>query len=209
MHRKNNLIKCFLICLAIVSLTSCTSTRLISAWEPNTMDQFAPGKILVTGMSDDMEKRVMFENAMAEALKQKDMVAITSISLIPDLKNMNNDSVIAEAKNQGIDFVMMTRIVEIGVKDVYVPDYNPILTGYYSDNRNNYGEIHKYQRTVCMKQQHVILRSEIFNSKTGELIWSGISDTIKPDSQLTAQEALLSITSTISGELMMVSSHSS
>ena len=56
MHKKNNLIKCFLICLAIVSLTSCTSTRLISAWEPDTMDQFAPGKILVTGMSDDMEK---------------------------------------------------------------------------------------------------------------------------------------------------------
>ena len=118
-------------------------------------------------------------------------------------------SVIQIADIKGIDFVMITRIVEIGVKDVYVPDYNTILTGYYSDNRNNYDEIHKYQRTVCMKQQHVILRSEIFNSKTGELIWSGISDTIKPDSQLTAQEALLSITSTISGELMMVSSHSS
>lgn len=209
MKKQSNLIKFVLICLTALSLASCTNTRLISTWETGMIDQFSPEKILIAGISNDLEKRIMFESALAEAFKQRGVDAVPSSSLFPELKNIDEGSVIAEAENQGIDFVMITRIIEIGVNNLYVPEYNPILTGYYSKERNDYGQIQKYQKTTCVSQHHVKLRSDLINSATGDVVWSGVSDTMKPDSQPTAWEALLSITSTISEELIALKSHSS
>ena len=205
--RKNALINYIVVCLAVLFIASCTSTRLVSTCNPDRIGQCASEKLLVAFMPDETADRDMVEKAMARALKQKNIEADPCAAVMPELKNCSKDSLISEANEQGIDFVMIMELAEVGVKDTLVEEYNPILTG-YAWNGNTYNEIMKYQKIIRVKEKHIELESSLYDTGTGEKIWYGVSDTVKPDSEIAFEDILPSVTSTLSEELILLSESS-
>ena len=208
MKSKSILIKYFVMFgMAVLLMASCGGTRsnLMSEWDSTSVNRLSSGKIMIAGLTDEMDRRMLYENALAEAFEKKGIAAFPSYSLISKATHLNKDAAIDEARKYGIDFTLTTSVIKIGLSDISVPVYEPLLTGYFSADRNYYGQIEKYLKNELVKHHEVKLESNIYDTATGRLIWTGVSDTINPDSKVAAEDIIPSITGIISEEVVFLS----
>ncbi len=200
MNSNKKYIPCAFLCLAVLTLTSCTSTGMVSTWTDMGSPQPSMEKLLIVGVADRQENRALFEETLAKELGQKGFETVKSTALIPESENLDTQTVLAEAKKQGIAFVMVTRILEIGEKETLVPEYNPILWAYESGG-NAYGALNKFHKTRQITEKYVKLQTNLYDTKADKMIWSAISETQNPGTALSAKDVIDSVCATVSEEL--------
>ncbi len=192
-----------MILLAVLMLTSCASTRMVSNWSDIGSQQPLAKKLLIVGAADDLKIRTLFEETLAAEFTQKGIQVVKSTDSMDGL-NPDADTALAEAHRQGIDFVLLTQVVEIGEKDTWVPEYNPILHAYESGG-NYYGMLEKFRKNRRVPEKFVKLQTRLYDAETKKVIWSAVSETTKPDSTLTATDVIESVCTIISERLQPTS----
>ena len=78
--KKNNLICLLLLVLAAMNY-SCTSTRLVDEWKNPTIDTLFVSKILIVGMTSNLEARKKFEKQLKKEYEAKGIEAVMSLDL--------------------------------------------------------------------------------------------------------------------------------
>jgi len=175
--------------LLIVSvLGGCSKTSVTGVWKKSDYAEQPLNSILVVALTGDQHNKTLWENIMADKLNQNGLSALTAVSSFPGDPKITEDEIMKYVKQQGIDGVLVTRLVDTKKEEVYYPPSG----GYYGGNYGYYNRFGSYYphaydtvyTTPGRTTTHttVLLETNLYLASTQELIWSMSSDTFDPRS---------------------------
>jgi hypothetical protein len=155
-------------------VSGCASLTVDSTWRDPTYQGPPFVNVLVVGSTDDAENRRIFEDSIVSELKNRGVNAVASHTLIPRERDITRDKVVEAVKASGSDSVLSTRLVGIETRATRVSvaqsgAANIDLYSYYSPLES--------QPTVQQDYQIVNLETNLFDGKTGKMVWWGRSQT--------------------------------
>ena len=175
---------CFLI-------IACGGTKLIKT----QVDKDRRGKpvksLLVIGVTYDQAVRRSFEDKMAAHLQAAGVKAVTSIDTIPisEKQQLEKDKVLEVVSEFGNDAVIVTHLVYTADKEVITRDF--------STARSNFGFLWSYGNVYTpgysSASATIKLITNLYDVPTEKLIWSGESETTKPESLDQTIDAVINV----------------
>ena len=158
----------------IFLMVSCAGTDLTQTQVDDAYKGKPVSDILIIAVTGNEHNRRSYERKFVANLKSVGVEAVASeksISMPGDLK-IKKETILSAVDQYKNDAVIITQLVGKETKDVYqrggVTRY-----GYFGYTRNP-----GYSSTA----KKVRLETNLYDAKTGELIWSGISKTLSKDS---------------------------
>ncbi len=200
----------------LLLISGCASnTKLSNTWsDPGNTASY--NEILIVGISDSEQKRRAYESFFIASFQGKGINAVASYTVIDHKIELNLEGekgslrkiVKSAIKDSDIDAVLVTHVVSIEEEDIYRPsmDYQPVYSSaYYS--RPHYGGMYGYHGYVTAyvqqpgyytEERTYVLESNLYDVKSGELVWTTRSKTFAPDSM---EQAINDISSLIIADL--------
>ena len=166
-----------LCCLMIISsflLTSCATTILTTVWKDESF-KGPVGKIAVIGIFKTPAIRNFFEDEFSRQLKTHGIEAVASYTIIPIDDQSDKDIVASKLRNLGMDYVLVTRLVDRKTVQTYVPGQAYVVPGYY----RSWGGYYQYAYTpgYMVEDIYAFAETNIYDVKNDKLIWSARSET--------------------------------
>lgn len=163
-----------LAAVMVVTLSACASTTLDTTWRDPTFAGQPFAKVLVVGSTDSAENRRIFEDAVVGELKARGVSAIASHTLIPNEGDVKRDRVIEAVRATGADCVISTRVVGVETKREQVPVRSP-----FPGDMDLYRHYSPMEAGTTIRQDYQVahLESNLFDAKTGKMVWWGRSST--------------------------------
>ena len=153
---------------------SCTTTQFMSVSKESTYEGHL-NSVLVVGIAERHDIRTFFEKEFTKQFNNLNTKAVASVDIIPAGKDLNEDTVLAAAREQGIDTILVTHLISLGATSAYhFPDHAIRFHSYchwafaYVNGPLYYAQ----------GSQTVVLATNIYEVKTEELIWSAKTKTI-------------------------------
>jgi hypothetical protein len=187
MQKKRRLIS-VTAAVCLIFAASCSLTNLNAVWKD---PQYQGGKlknVLVIGGSTNQVVRRIFEDEFTARLKTRGTDAIPSYSIFPSEETLDKDAIESKSRDLGIDSMLITKVVDTKTKREITPaPYNVYYRDTYFYNwpnrssrfysGNNPGRYHN-DRLYYSEYEVVNLETNIYETQTGKLIWSALSDTV-------------------------------
>ena len=178
--------RCILISLALsFFFTGCT-TKVTNTWIKKNYSGEKFASILVVGVFQDVNNKVLWENVMADNLHQSGIKnVITSVRAFPGVNQLNKQEIVGYVNKNNIEGVLVTRLVDIKKESAY---YHPPSRGFYSGYYNSFPSYYDRAYNSAYTVEHstgrttVLLETTLYKSNTEELIWSMSSETFNPNS---------------------------
>ena len=179
----------FLGILAIIGttalLSACASTTVTAVWRD---DAYAgmPHKALVILVSDQPVIMRVFEDDFARQLKARGVEAVPGYSLLPMDRKLDKDEIAAATEKMNADTLFMTRLVDKQSYETYYPGSvyashaGPPGYGWRDSYARGYTS---YQATpgYTVQQNILYIETQLYDVKTGNLIWSVMTKTVVED----------------------------
>ena len=176
------------VAVCLIFATSCSLTNLNAVWKD---PQYQGGKlnnVLVIGGSTNQVIRRIFEDEFTARLKTRGTNAIPSYTIFPSEKALDKDTLESKGRDLGTDSVLIARVVDTKTKKEFVPtrDNYYYRDTYFYDWPNRYSRFYsgslsgRYydDRRLYNEYEVVNLETNIYDTQTGKLIWSALSDTV-------------------------------
>lgn len=183
-----------LIALAL-SLAACSSTgtKFVSDWANPDFKGKTLEDVMVIGVSEKDGARRMFEGSLAAEFQKAGVNAVQSVTLLPTTSMLTKEDVEKVLKEQNIDAVIVTRLLDISQTENYVPPSTTVVGGYGYPGYGGayYGSYYGYYSTsystvtspgYTYTETTVSLETNLYDASTEALVWSGQSATFNPDS---------------------------
>jgi len=171
--------------LFALMLTACgASTKIPSAWR-NPAHEGAPyQKVFVIGVGENETNRRLFEDRFAAALSGKGGIASPSYGALPLSQRLSEAEIRGAIRGGGFDGVVVTRLLGVDEKTEYVPPRTHTQPGYVREYNDYYGYSWEVAHRAGYYQTHTIVKLEtnLYDVGTGDLVWSGQSETFNPSS---------------------------
>ncbi|RJP88141.1 MAG: hypothetical protein C4518_11170 [Desulfobacteraceae bacterium] len=187
--KKIAFVKCFsLIFFICVIMCGCAMgpqmTKIKGVWK---YDQYSGGyldRIMIVGKPRMDAARIEYEDYMIKMLKKRSVETIPSYTVIPDMKDLNRESVKQAADVAGVKAVLATKVVGVDEKEVVVSqsqkmDYVYTPNGVYMRPYLDGPKVVNFTK--------VRVETGLFELESEKLIWAATSAIMNPDS---ADEAI-------------------
>lgn len=175
--------------MIVLFLTGCSSTSVTGVWKKSDFVGGPFQSILVVGLTHDPNNKNIWEDIMADQLKQNGVNATTSTNSFPGDKEITKNEILNYVNKQGIGAVLITRLVDTKKeKGYYPPTGHYYGDHYYGGPRhryyNNFGTFYDtvYTPGYTTTYTTVVLETTLYDAETQDLIWSMSSDTFDPAS---------------------------
>ena len=176
------------VVLAVAGLLACkkTTTTVPLSWRNPSFEDGGFSKLFVIGVGENDGVRRLFEDTFAKAIAQEGAAAQASWGLLPQSERLTEEQVRSAIEGGDFDGVLVTRLLGVDEDQEYVPPtthamptttYGPGYYGYYG---SSYTVVHEpgYYKT----NTNFRLETNLYAVATGELVWSGHTSTINPES---------------------------
>ena len=187
MRKKRKLISATAaFCLLVAA--SCSLTNLNAVWKD---PQYHGGKlknVLVVGGSTNQIVRRIFEDEFTARLKSRGTNAIPSYTIFPSEKTLAKDTIESKSRELGIDAMLIARVVDTKTKREITPAPSSYYyrDTYFYDWPNRYSRFYSSSfpgryyndRSYYSEYEVVNLDTGLYETQTGRLIWSALSDTV-------------------------------
>ena len=169
-------------------------------------------RLLVIAVASNPDSRKSFEDALASAIAGQGGTAAPSYTLLPDGEQVSEEQLYEVIQREGVDGVVLTRLLGVEQDTSYTPPkkYNKPRTryypagpgwgygygGYYGWYGTTYAAVHepgKLDKSSTLK-----LETNLYSVATNDLVWTGQSETIDPES---IDAARASITGAVAAKL--------
>ena len=160
-----------ILALTLLALTACATSKPSVEWR----NEGFTGKvdnILIIGVSENADRRYTFENTFVEVLAANKTSAIPSRNLLPSSINLRRELVEKAIEGQQVGAVLITRVAgarETETNSIRDRDRNYI---YYNIIRRNTNTANSDEHRLFT------LESKLYDTASGELIWSMQSETM-------------------------------
>jgi hypothetical protein len=196
------------LCVFLIALSACskTTTNISQSYRNPGYEETVFKKVLVIGVAQDQESRHAFENAFASAIGNEGGTAQASWNVLPDSTQLSEDQLHAAIDSGGFDGVLVTRLLSVDKSKEYTPPkkYNNPKTryypaapawghgygGFYGFYGTTYAEVHEpgyFDTSTTLR-----LETNLYSVATNELVWTGQSETVDPESIPDARESMTS-----------------
>ena len=177
----------------LIVLSACAgSTKLIATWKDKKYDAGTVNSILIVGLTKDAAARKLYEETFSNRFSRAGVNAVSSLSLIPPDKEMNKDTIKSAAVAESMQAVLVTHLAGSGEKEVYQPGpTGPTRSARYFGNYIPSVYSSSYSMGAYKKQEFVKLISNLYETSTEKLIWTGVSESIDPESDKRIIETLV------------------
>jgi hypothetical protein len=187
--------KVLMVIVAVSVLTACsqTKTSIPLSWRNPGYEQTVFKNLFVIGVSENEDGRRLFEDTFAKALSSEGGAAHASWEQLPQSTQLTEEEIKAAIEGGGYDGVLITRLLSVDETKEYVPGSTHAVAprnfgyygaypgyGYYGYYGGSYATVHDpgYFKTNTTFR----LETSLYSVATGQLVWSGQSDTIDPQS---------------------------
>ncbi|MCW5515759.1 hypothetical protein [Muriicola sp. Z0-33] len=179
-----------LIILALLLLTACSTTQLVSNWKNPDIVLFDAYKVLIVGMTQNEEVRTDFENKLKREFDKRGIEAVRSIDLF-DVKFTSaerSEEELSEVEDQllakDFDAILFTKILGSENKQTLKTKLSEI-EGYYDMFRDDYLQNQGIYREDELYDTYTVFHAEtalycICVGKERQIIWKGAIDITDP-----------------------------
>ncbi|UII80932.1 hypothetical protein [Flagellimonas sp. CMM7] len=179
-----------IVCLSMLLLLGCSSTKLVSTWKNPDIVLFDAYKVLVVGMTQDENLRTEFESRLTERLNEKGVEAVRSIDLfdVEFTSSEKSEEELSEVEGQlldkGFDAILFTKVVGTENRRTF------------RERMSNLNEMYTRFSTDYLEHQDIYYNSEYYETfniytvetslycicidKERELIWRSDIDVLEP-----------------------------
>ena len=177
MKRGEGIAVILMVVVSVSLMVSCAaSMKLVSVWKDDTYHGEHFRKLLVIGTAEKPGVRRFFEDEFVDQFRARGIHAVASYTLIPIDKVTDKETIAEKIKDQGIDAVLITKLVDKKVIESYRPagERYVIPLGYYNDWYQYYADSirHSAAPTYTVKKE-VSLETNLYEARNEKLIWSG------------------------------------
>ncbi|SEL09849.1 hypothetical protein SAMN04487910_1712 [Aquimarina amphilecti] len=186
----NTLNKLFLTIITII-LISCSSSELIEVWKNPDIESFEANKVLVIGMTSDIDGRKVFEKKLTAALKKNGVTSEKSLDFFEksftDSPKTEEDLMTMEGKllEAGFDAILLSKVLAVEDRVTVVQAYRNMDKDFrnfkddYYKNQDIYYEDDYYEEYEIYHVETSLYC--ICPDKERELIWKGSIDITEPE----------------------------
>ncbi len=181
-----------ILILFIFVVSGCSMTTVTGTWKSSEYTGKPFTSILVVGLTSDPTNRLKWENSMADRLSQHGVqTVVKSLSAFPDDRNIDEKEIIEYVNKQGIEGVLVTRLVDTKSETIYksAPPTGAFYSGsgdygYYRTFSSYYNFAYRQVSaySYATTQTIVLLETNLYKVTTQDLVWSMASDTIESNS---------------------------
>jgi hypothetical protein len=141
-------------------LSGCSGIKVIETWNNTALSGHPYQKVMIVGMSNNVNLRESFENTIVREFRHSKVLAVASHTLVKDLDNSKREEIIALVRKEGIDAVLTVRAISKGDSKV--------TQG--SEKGSIYGTGHAIPggRSFSL----ATLQANLYDSVSTELVWS-------------------------------------
>lgn len=173
-------------------IVGCSTTELVENWKNPDIESYSPNKVLLVGMTSNVEARRQFEKQLQNEYASRGIESVMSLELFEstfttdkkteeELKRLENNLI-----NDGFDTVLFTKVIGVQDEIAYKKNYDD----YDSTYRKFSDDYLKYQDAFYNPdyyEEYTVYHTEtsmycICPTKDRELIWKGYIDIMDPES---------------------------
>jgi len=205
----------FWFIVTTMALTACTSTAVTGSWK-NPDYSGTPRQIYIVGASKQDTSRRIFEDEFRRQLQAYGVTGIASYKDLAAPQNATKEAIAERVRKNGADSVLMARIIGKRTEEVVNPGR---ISGYetgpsyaYPNPRyyapapyyRNWGSYYDrrfeatYEPPTVTEFQVVTIEANLYDVKSGELIWSAQLDTVV---EANTQKLITDFVTTVSKDL--------
>jgi hypothetical protein len=162
-----------LFCLALL-MASCEKTRVSGTQVSDSYTGEPVSNILVIAVTGNEHNRRLFENTFVKQLKSVGVEAVASekiMAMPPNLK-IEKEAILAAVQQQNNDAVIISQLISGETKEVETRDGRSFRGFYYFSRSTTYSSTSTTLR----------LKTNLYDVKTQDRIWSVISDSWSQES---------------------------
>ncbi len=174
--------------LLFVSILSCSSSKFVDQWKNPDIVNYEANKVLVIGITSDLDSRKIYEQALVNSFDKHDVNAVKSIDFFE--KSFSEAKKTQEQLNEiesqllgaGFDTVLFSLVTGSENKVTTVQSFKDIhksmggFMDYYYNNQNVFYE--EYSREIYQVYHTETVLYCICPGKERELIWKGAIDIV-------------------------------
>jgi hypothetical protein len=188
----------FLLLLALTSASG-RSIKMVTSWFNPHYEGQGFHKVLVIGVTQDLQVRADFEDAMAAQIARPGMQTIpgNQILLRPDPKAKPDLNYLREQiRHYQIDAVIVSRLLKVDRKVTTVPSSTYVVPfPYYYSFYGYLDAVYPvvYDPGYTREDTTVIVETNFYatSKPDGDLVWTGVSDSFDPKSAKTVADGLV------------------
>lgn len=168
-------------------LAACGSTRVTGLWKKSDYAGPPFRSLMVVGLTGELLNKALWENIMADRLRQNGLTTALSVNSFPADREISEREIINLVIARNIDGVLVTRLVDTRLEQVYHPPLGAFYDepyGYYSRFSRYYPYAYHrvYSPGYTSTFTTVLLETNLYDAATQQLIWSMSTDTVGFDS---------------------------
>ena len=173
-----------LLLLCCLILSSCSTSKILSSWNDDSLKQHSLGTLLIIGVAKDETKRRIYEDTFVDSFLHANTKAIASYTISKHSIAPSDKTLREVVKKSGSKSVLITHLVSANEKSYYQPSGRIIgtnsystggLYGYYPFIHNSVYSAGSYKSTT-----KVVLETNIYDVKTEKLLWTARTESIDP-----------------------------
>jgi len=175
-----------IISAAILTFFGCSNTVVTGSWaDPHYSGQIK--NVFIVGVTRNDANRRIFEDQFAKKLQGAGIKAHVSYDDLPDLKVANKKMISQKISTYNADSVLITRILGRQAKEEFFPGilhrskYSPDSYSSRWDTFYDRSFDVLYEPPSVMAYELITLESNLYDSKTGDLIWAAQLETVKDE----------------------------
>jgi hypothetical protein len=184
--------KKILFLLSVLLLMNCTTTELVERWKNPTIDSLSVSKVLIVGMTSNVEARKQFEEKLKKEYEARGIEAVMSLELFEPTFTAEKKSKLELRTVEKIlatsyfDAILFTKIKGVESKVAYTKTFKDkeYLDVRFKDDYYRHQEIFynpDYNKKFNIYHAETSLYC-ICPIKERELIWKGSIDIVDPSS---------------------------
>jgi hypothetical protein len=177
---QNIKVKNTVVLLLCLLAASCANTSLTQSWkEPEHARSYKYPMIM--GISDSQQTRRIYENHFVAQLKEKNITAIPSYTLISSKQEISRETIVGAIQDTRIDSVLVTYLVSADVEMKHRD--SPINPGYSGNVDNNMvSETLITTPGRYVEGQEISLKNDFYDVQSESIVWSAQTKTVAAES---------------------------
>jgi hypothetical protein len=169
-----------LVLTGLLALSACGgNTKFTGTWtNPDYAQSQQVDDVLVVAVSENQTNRRIFESALVRELQSQGIMAWPSTEFHAAVEQLPKEKAEALIAENGIEAVIVTRLLDISRKDVYVPPttYVSSYPGYGNPYYGNWYGYYSHGYTVShdpgytYEKVTVVLETNLYDASTGDIV---------------------------------------
>ncbi len=191
-----NVKKIFILFLSLL-FVSCANTSITQSWlEKEQAKTYKHPMILA--ITDSQQTRRIFEKHLVSGLKENNITATPSYTLLNSKQKIDREAVLNAIKGTEIDSVLVTYLISADSEMKY--HNSPISMGYSGNVENTMiSDTLVATRGRYSSTEIIILKNDLYDAQSKTVVWSVQTKTVAPHS---IDEVVTDVTELLIGQLL-------